>query len=118
MSKDAAETEAMLPLSAQVYHILLALAAGARHGYAIMQEVEERTDGRVKLGAGTLYGAIKRLRKQGLIEERGGGRGAADARRRTYALTTRGRAVAVAETRRMERLVEAARLKRLARRRA
>ena len=61
----------MLPLSQSVFHILLALADGEKHGYGIMLEIEERTDGQVKLGPGTLYGAIKRLLTQGLIEEAG-----------------------------------------------
>ena len=107
------ELDAMLPLTPQVYQILLALADGERHGYAIMQEVEERSEGRMRLGAGTLYGAIKRLRQLGLIEELAAGSEAEESRRRTYGLTSRGRAVAVAETQRMERLVEAARSKRL-----
>jgi DNA-binding PadR family transcriptional regulator len=61
----------LLPLSPQVLHILLALADGERHGYGIMQEVETRTGGEVRLGPGTLYGAIRRC-VNGLIEERPG----------------------------------------------
>ncbi|MEJ2677847.1 MAG: PadR family transcriptional regulator, partial [Gemmatimonadota bacterium] len=58
-------------MSEAVFQVLLALADRARHGYGIMQEVEQRTDGRVRLGPGTVYGAIKRLRSQGLVEETG-----------------------------------------------
>ena len=58
-----------LPLTAPVFHILLALADGEKHGYAIMREVEKSTGGRVSMGPGTLYGAIKRLLKAGLIAE-------------------------------------------------
>jgi len=114
MANGDEEAAGLLPLTPQVFQILLALADGDRHGYAIMQEVEARTEGRMKLGAGTLYGAIKRLRQLGLIEERDAATGeSAEARRRTYGLTVRGRAVAVAESKRLERLVEAARTKRL-----
>ena len=104
------------PLSPQVFHILLALGDQARHGYAIMQEVEERTDGAVRLGAGTLYGAIRRLREQGWIEEvveEPAGEGE-DERRRTYRLTAAGREGARAEARRLEGLLGQAREKRLA----
>jgi DNA-binding PadR family transcriptional regulator len=99
-------------LSEAVFQVLLALADRARHGYGIMQEVEQRTDGRVRLGPGTVYGAIKRLRSQGLVEETGTAAGSRDdERRRYYRLTESGRDVAVAEARRLERLLEAARQK-------
>jgi len=101
----------MLPLSAQVFHILIALADGERHGYAIMQDVLTRTSGRIKLSPGTLYGAIKRLLEDGLIEEReeqpaGAGH---DERRRYYRLTIFGRRVAEAEAERMAALLRQAR---------
>lgn len=109
-----ADPVALLPLSEAVFQILLALADEERHGYGIIQEVDERTDGRVRLGPGTLYGAIKRLREQGLIEEAEGVEEAdGDERRRYYRLTPFGREVAVLEARRLERLIEAARGKRL-----
>ncbi len=95
------------PLSPQVLHILIALADGERHGYAIMQEVEARTRGEVRLGPGTLYGAIRRLREDGLIEERPSD----DERRRLYRLTKRGRAVARQEVERLESLYAAAKAK-------
>jgi DNA-binding PadR family transcriptional regulator len=104
----------LLPLSEAVFQILLALADEDRHGYGIIQEVAERTGGRVRLGPGTLYGAIKRLREQGLIEEAeieddpDG-----DERRRYYRLTPLGREVAILEAQRLERLLDAARRKKL-----
>lgn len=106
------------PLTPQVFHILLALADAPRHGYAIMREVEERTGGAVRIGAGTLYGAIRRLRDQGWIEELAEApaeveRG--DERRRYYRLTGAGRAGARAEAERLERLLEQARSKRFLR---
>lgn len=101
MPRDPSE---LLPLSPQVLHILLALADGERHGYGIMQDVEARTGGEVRLGPGTLYGAIRRLREEGLIEERAG----ADERRRNYRLTAFGRAVARLEVERLESLYAAA----------
>jgi len=97
----------LLPLSPQVLHILLALADGERHGYGIMQEVETRTGGQVRLGPGTLYGAIRRLREDGLIEEQP----RPDQRRRNYRLTTLGREVARLEVERLEALYAAAKAK-------
>ncbi|MEX0906868.1 MAG: PadR family transcriptional regulator [Gemmatimonadota bacterium] len=98
--------------SPQVFHILLALASGPAHGYAIMQEVERETCGDVVLGPGTLYGAIRRLRSLELIEEVSASAGAA-AGRRTYRLTGRGRQALKREAERLERLVAAARARRL-----
>lgn len=104
----------LLPLSEAVFHILLALADEDRHGYGIMQEVEERTGGRVRLGPGTLYGAIKRLREQELLSEAPSAASAeTDERRRYYRLTPFGREVAVLEARRLERVLDTARRKRL-----
>ncbi|MGZ3716649.1 MAG: PadR family transcriptional regulator, partial [Ktedonobacterales bacterium] len=60
---------ALLPLTPTVFHILLALADGEKHGYAIMKEVESQTEGRIKMGPGTLYGSIKRMLSAGLIQE-------------------------------------------------
>lgn len=101
-----------LPLPVSEFHILLALADGDRHGYAIMTEVTERTGGSVRLGPGTLYGAVKRMLDNGLIEERTSRHDEAE-RRRTYRLTTLGRAVARAEAARLDELVRHARRKRL-----
>jgi DNA-binding PadR family transcriptional regulator len=103
------------PLTPATFHILLALVDEERHGYAIMQEVAERTDGAVKLGPGTLYGSLKRLREQGLVEESDERADPAldDERRRYYGITRRGLDVARAEARRLESLVRAARQKKL-----
>ena len=105
------------PLTAAMFHILLALADGEKHGYAILKEVAERTGGKVQLSAGTLYGIIKRLYESGLILEkvRRGDVGFDDERRRYYELTDLGRKVAVAEAKRLEEMVEMARAKRLVR---
>ena len=103
-----------LPLTPPVFHILLALAEGERHGYAIMQEVGDRSAGKVNLGPGTLYYSIKRMLANGLIEE-AEERPAPDAddeRRKYYRVTTFGRAVAEAESERLAELVDLARSKR------
>lgn len=114
MSKPPRDPTELLPLSEAVFEILLSLVDQSRHGYAIMQEVEERTQGRVRLGPGTLYGAIKRLRAQGLLEEtEQDAVPGEDERRRYYRLTRLGREVAVVEAQRLERLLGAAREKRL-----
>lgn len=102
----------LIPLSTPVFHILLSLADADRHGYAIMQEVEERTGGAVRLGPGTLYGAIKRLRADQLIEEREVEGDTAE-RRRSYHLTALGRQVARLEAERLQELVLSAQAKRL-----
>ena len=60
---------ALLPLPPPVFHILIALSEGERHGYAVMRDVAERTGGRVRMSPGTLYGSIKRMLEQGLVEE-------------------------------------------------
>jgi DNA-binding PadR family transcriptional regulator len=109
------EPESFLPLTPAIFHILLALAGGEHHGYGIMQEVDAGTDGQLKLGPGTLYGSIKRLLADGLIEESDERPDPAldDQRRRYYRLTEWGRRVAAAEAGRLERLVAEARAKRL-----
>jgi len=94
------DIDALLPLPAPFFQILIALAAGESHGYAIMQDVEERTAGRLRLNPGTLYGSIKRMLEQGLIQETR--RSADDERRRYYKLTTLGRRTAMAETARLQ----------------
>jgi DNA-binding PadR family transcriptional regulator len=108
-----------LPLGGADFEVLLALAGGARHGYAIMQEVAERTGDRARLGPGTLYGAIKRLLAGGLIAETDGP-AADDAAhresRRYYRVTPLGREVAAAEAGRLAALVRAAVGKKLLRR--
>lgn len=105
------DTQELLPLPPPVFHILIALAEGPRHGYAIMREVSERTAGRLRLGPGTLYGSIKRMLEQGLIEEtraRPGEEGG-DERRRYYRLTRLGRKAAEAEAARLAAVLKEAR---------
>jgi DNA-binding PadR family transcriptional regulator len=101
------------PLSQPVLHILLALADGDRHGYAIKQDVERRTDGAIRLGPSTLYEAIQRLQDAGLIEEAGAPRAEAangqEAQRRYYALTERGWTALGEEVQQLGRLVDYAR---------
>ncbi|HYT65573.1 MAG TPA: PadR family transcriptional regulator [Vicinamibacterales bacterium] len=99
-----------LPLTPVVLEIALALAAGERHGYEIMQDVERRTDGRIVLHPGTLYRALGRLLDQGLIEELDERPASEDdERRRYYRLTALGNAVARAEVERLADQVSAAR---------
>lgn len=98
-----------LPLKTAWLHILLALADGARHGYAIRAAVERATEGRVKLWPATLYGSLRDLAADGLIEEqKGEGSEDEDARRRSYGLTSLGAQVLQAEVRRLEAIVTAA----------
>ena len=104
--------EKLLPLSTAVFHILLSLADGERHGYGIMQEVKERTNGRMHLGPGTLYGAIKRLINRELIEEVYHDPEPGEETRRNYRLTQFGGRVLRAESARLEELVRQARMKR------
>ena len=105
----------LLPLTPVALNVLLALADGERHGYGIMLEVRERTGGRVRLGPGTLYGAIKRLKEGGVIEESGGRSDTEtdDERRRYYRLSPFGRRAAVAELKRLESILAQGRAKRL-----
>ena len=101
----------LLPLTPAMLHVLLALADGEKHGYAIIKEVSRRTGGEVQLGAGTLYALIKRLLAEGLIVESDERPDPAldDERRRYYRLAPFGRAVAIAEVRRLESIVAHAR---------
>ena len=107
--------EEFLPLTPAMFHILLALADKERHGYHIMREVDERTEGNVKLGPGTLYGSIKRMMADGLIEELAERPDPEldDERRRYYRLTDFGFRVATAEAQRLEQMVRSARAKKL-----
>lgn len=100
------QDDAPVPLTPVLHHILLTLLQGERHGYAIMQAVEQITDGAVRMGPGTLYGAIKRLLDNGLVEEaEEHDDPAADERRRYYRISADGRRAVVAETARLQRLV-------------
>ena len=115
MPKTPTSPHDFIPLTPPVFHILLAISDGARHGYAIIKEVEVRSQGDVRLSTGTLYAAIKRLLGDGLIEETDSGKAVAnvDERRRYYCLTALGRKVARAEVNRMIELVNVAEEKRL-----
>jgi DNA-binding PadR family transcriptional regulator len=99
------------PLTPAVFHLLLALAGGDRHGYDIMRGIATATDGKVQMGPGTLYGTIKRLLQAGLIIETDERPDPAldDSRRRYYHLTEGGRQALAAEVERLESLVAAAR---------
>ena len=103
--------ESWLPLSPSVFQILLALADRDRHGYAIIQDVEARTEGRIRLSPGTLYSSLRKLLEAGLIVEKRSRPAPADddQRRRYYRLTRLGRSIAQAEVARLERLVRQAR---------
>ena len=107
-----------LPLTPAVLHILLALADGERHGYAIAQAIEALTEGMVRMGPGTLYGSIGRMVAGGLIEEspRPRGRAIDDDRRRFYRMTSFGRRVLESEIERLARVVALARTKNVLRR--
>jgi DNA-binding PadR family transcriptional regulator len=111
MSLPRSEIEALLPLPLATFHILLALADDDRHGYAILQEVERRTGGELKLSAGTLYRSIQRMLEDGLIVElrERPAPEQDDERRRYYRITPLGSAVARAEAARLSALVRMAR---------
>lgn len=115
MSPTAASHEEHLPLRPVEFEILLALAAGERHGYAILQEIADRSDGAMQLETGTMYRALRRLVEAGLVRPaaRKSARDAEDERRRYYAITALGARVAAAEADRMARLVATARSARL-----
>jgi DNA-binding PadR family transcriptional regulator len=98
-----------LPLSPATLHILLALASEDRHGYGIMQEVARQSEGRYKLGPGTLYDNLQRLVNQGMVEEAPRPENASDdPRRRYYRLTPFGRNILGADIARLERVVREA----------
>jgi DNA-binding PadR family transcriptional regulator len=107
---DLLDPKQFLPLSPAVFHILLCLAEGERHGYAIKREIAKRTEGKLTLGAGALYGAISKLLEQGLIAESDERPDSHldDERRRYYRLTPLGRSAAQAEAARMRDLVQLA----------
>ena len=100
---------ALLPLTPAMFHVLVALADGDHHGYAILKHVSDSTNGSVSLSTGTLYGIIKRLLADGLVDEPKRRPADDDPRRRYYRLTAFGREVLVAEMARLEAMVRAAR---------
>src|SRR6266852_903447 len=101
------------PLPNAFFHILLSLGVGERHGYAIKREIAERTEGKLKLGPGVLYGSINKMLDSGLIEEAQDRPDPHldDERRRYYRITPFGRKVAQAEAARMRELVQLAKAK-------
>jgi DNA-binding PadR family transcriptional regulator len=105
------QPDSLLPLPPATFHILLAVAEEDRHGYAIIQDVAARTNGELKLSAGTLYRSIQRMIEQGLIVETQDRPAPEldDERRRYYRITSFGAAVARAEARRLTQLVRMAR---------
>lgn len=115
MKNPESDPEKLLPLTPAVFHILLTLVDGERHGYAIMQEVAARTEGKLRMGPGTLYGSIKRMLAEGLIMESGERPDPAldDERRRYYRITDFGQRVAQAETQRLYQLLRVAQSKHL-----
>ncbi len=111
----AVDSKPIPPLSPAVFHILLALSDGERHGYGIMKEAAEQSEGRVRLGPGTLYRSIQALLSAGWIEEAGDRAEVpgSDERRRYYRLTSGGRDALTSEARRLADLVRVARRRRL-----
>ena len=111
MPKPKPNPEDLLPLPPAVFHILLSLGEGERHGYALKREIARRTDGQLTLGAGVLYGSISKMLAQGLIEESDDRPDPHldDERRRYYRLARFGRRVAAAEVARLNSLVKQAR---------
>lgn len=117
MTNSPRDPRALLPLTPLAFQVLLALAEETRHGYGIIQEVEARTDGLIKLRTGTLYTLLQRLLDEDLIEPAGGAEPAdPSGRRRYYRLTELGRGVLEAEALRLEDLVFEARRKHVLRR--
>ena len=112
---DPDDINSYLPLPASAMHIVVALAGGERHGYAIMRDLDALSGGSVNMGPGTLYGSIKRMIDQGLVEETDERPDPAldDQRRRYYRLTALGQRVGAAERARLAALLDAARLRRL-----
>ena len=102
------ETEGLTPLTPPVFHILLALADGKLHGYAIMQAVDAAAGPTLYMGPGTIYGCLQRMEEAGLVKESGSARAG---RRRLYALTPLGRKALEAESARLSRLADMARSK-------
>ena len=113
--KKTRNPEDFLPLTPATFHILLALADRDRHGYDVMREVDERTAGKIRMGPGTLYGSIKRMLSDGLVEELDERPDPEldDERRRYYRLTDFGYRVATAEAERLAELVKTAKKKKL-----
>jgi DNA-binding PadR family transcriptional regulator len=117
MNEDPMPKRKLDPLPATAFQILLSLADGDLHGYGIMRSVEEQTNGRTRLGPGTLYGSIQTILEEGLIEEvdRNPNQEGNDERRRYYRLTTSGRKLARSEADRLADMLRVARAKNILR---
>jgi DNA-binding PadR family transcriptional regulator len=104
------DVDQLLPLSLPIFHMLLSLSEGERHGYALKRAILQRTDGKLKLGSGALYGSINKMLEQGLIEESEERPDSHldDTRRRYYRITPLGRRVVAAEAVRLRNLVRMA----------
>ena len=115
MARHGRKPEDLLPLTPGMFHVLIALADGEKHGYAVIKEVARRTDGAIRLSAGTLYTLIRRFVQEGVVAEAAERPDPAldDERRRYYRLTEFGREVARAEAARMESTLTMARAKKL-----
>ncbi len=108
------KSDTKTPLTAAVFHILLALADGARHGYAIMQAVEKSSGPKaLRMGPGTIYGSIQRMEEAGLVEEVESVRGGRGRPRRTFAITSMGRHALENESARLTRLADIVRSRNL-----
>jgi|SRR5450432_652549 DNA-binding PadR family transcriptional regulator len=111
-SHDSRQSQELNPLTPAVFHILLALAEGRKHGYAIMKEVEADGGGFLRMGPGTLYGSLQRMTAAGLVEETETADEAdGDERRRYYQLTSAGRKALNGETARLRQALSAAKRK-------
>ena len=113
MTTSKLNLDPLLPLTLPVFHMLLSLTEGERHGYALKREILQRTEKRINLGSGALYGAINKMLEQGLIvesDERPDPH-LDDERRRYYRITPSGRRVLEAETKRLSELVQLAQLR-------
>jgi DNA-binding PadR family transcriptional regulator len=108
VSETQHENEDIAPLTPAVFHVLLVLADGDLHGYAIMRAVEKATAPAIKMGPGTIYGSLQRMEEAGLVEDRGA---TDDGRRRLYGMTERGRSALMAESTRLTRLSDIVREK-------
>lgn len=103
----------MPPLTPAVVHVLLALAGGERHGYAILKDVQRQSESRLRFGPGTIYGTLQRLMEAGWVEEADAPAGADDPRRRYYKLTRHGREALRTEVDRLGALLNVARAHRI-----
>ena len=108
--KQDQDFERFIPIPPAAFHVLLSLAGDERHGYGIMQDIARHSDGRYKLGPGTLYDNLQKLMKDRLVEERANVATGGEARRRYYRLTKLGRRLLSAEIVRLEKAIREAKL--------